>query len=287
METSMESGFAPSVSPARRRPPLNRVAGRLGLLILAGLLLLALFPQLFAPYDATLRVGRPLQPPGDGFLLGTNDIGQDLFSELLWGVRVSLLTGLTVAFLSVLIGTSIGLVTGYFTGLWSDSLLYLAGLAQVLPFLPLVILISAYLGPSQRNVILVLVLFLWAVPARLVHSRVLSISGEAYIESARALGSGDWRILRVHIWPGVRDLAFVQLVLVAGVAILAEASLSFLGLGNPIVKSWGGMLYFARASGAFLNDSWRWWVLPPGMMISLTVIALMLIAFSLERRYDA
>jgi len=87
----------------------------------------------------------------------------------------------------------------------------------------------------------------------------------------------------VHIWPGVRELAFIQFVLVAGVAILAEASLSFLGLGNPIAKSWGGMLYFARASGAFLNDAWRWWVLPPGLMISLTVISLMLIAFSLER----
>jgi ABC-type dipeptide/oligopeptide/nickel transport system permease subunit len=267
-----------------RRLPLNRLAGRVGLLLLAGLLFLSLFPALVAPFDASARLGQPLERPGDTFLLGTNDIGQDLLSELIWGVRVSLLTGLAVAFLSVLIGASVGLFTGYFSGWLSSILLSLTSLAQVLPFLPLVILISAYLGPSQRNIVLVLVLFLWAVPARLVHSRVLSIAREDYIESARALGSSDWRILWVHIWPGVRELAFIQFVLVAGVAILAEASLSFLGLGNPIVKSWGGMLYFARASGAFLNDAWRWWVLPPGLMISLTVISLMLIAFSLERR---
>jgi len=279
----MDAATPLQVQDPPNRLPLNRLAGRVGLLLLAGLLFLALFPALVAPFDATARLGQPLERPGDTFLLGTNDIGQDLLSELIWGVRVSLLTGLAVAFLSVLVGASVGLFTGYFSGLLSSILLSLTSLAQVLPFLPLVILISAYLGPSQRNIILVLVLFLWAVPARLVHSRVLSIAREDYIESARALGSSDWRILRVHIWPGVRELAIIQFVLVAGVAILAEASLSFLGLSNPIAKSWGGMLYFARASGAFLNDAWRWWVLPPGLMISLTVISLMLIAFSLER----
>jgi peptide/nickel transport system permease protein len=282
----MEQRSNQQVPVVQRKPRVNRLAGIVGLLILTGLLLMAFFPQAIAPYDATARVGKPLEQPSSRFWLGTNDIGQDLLSELIWGVRVSLLTGLVVAFLSVLIGAVVGLVTGYFSGFGSEALLHLAGLAQVLPFLPLVILISAYLGPSQRNIVLVLVLFLWAVPARLIHSRVLSIAGEAYIESARSLGCGDWRILGVHIWPGVRELVFVQFVLVAGVAILAEASLSFLGLGNPIVKSWGGMLYFARASGAFLNDSWRWWVLPPGLMISLTVIGLMLLAFSQERRYE-
>lgn len=271
-------------SSRKRSRMINRLAGFLGLMILASLLMLALFPQTVAPYDGSNRVGKPLERPNSQFRLGTNDIGQDLLSELIWGVRVSFLTGLSVAFLAVLIGAAVGIVSGYFSGVLSESFLRLTELAQVLPFLPLVILISTYLGPSQRNIVLVLVLFLWAIPARVIHSRVLSISEEAYIDAERAIGSSDWRIVRGSIWLGIRDLVFVQFVLVAGLAILAEASLSFLGLGNPIIKSWGGMLYFARASGAYLNDAWRWWVLPPGLMISLTVISLMLVAFSLEWR---
>ncbi len=178
----MDAASPLQVQDPPHRLPLNRLAGRVGLLLLAGLLFLSLFPALVAPFDASARLGQPLERPGDTFLLGTNDIGQDLLSELIWGVRVSLLTGLAVAFLSVVIGASVGLFTGYFSGLLSSILLSLTSLAQVLPFLPLVILISAYLGPSQRNIVLVLVLFLWAVPARLVHSRVLSIAREDYIE---------------------------------------------------------------------------------------------------------
>ena len=155
-------------------------------------------------------------------------------------------------------------------------------LILVLPFLPLIILLSAYLGASQRNVILVLALFAWAIPARLIRSRVLAIQNEPYIEAAEATGCSNARILRVHIWPGVRLIALVQLMLVASAAILAEASLSFLGLGDPSTKSWGGMLYFARSSGAFLSDAWRWWVLPAGLMISLSVMSLVLIAYSAE-----
>jgi peptide/nickel transport system ATP-binding protein/peptide/nickel transport system permease protein len=113
---------------------------------------------------------------------------------------------------------------------------------------------------------------------------VLSLSRQEFVEAARALGSSDWRILWRHIWPGVRGLAFLQFVLVASAAILAESSLSFLGLGNLSTKSWGATLYFARNSGAFLNDSWMWWVLPTGMLITLCVLSLVLIGYSQEKR---
>jgi ABC-type dipeptide/oligopeptide/nickel transport system permease subunit len=262
------------------------LAGWVGLLIFAGLLLLATVPQAFAPFDPAELVARPFLPPGRPHLLGTNDIGQDLFSELIWGTRASLLTGLVVAIAAVSIGTLVGLITGYYHNTLSAGLLVLVDLALVLPFLPLVILLSAYLGPSQQNVILVLILVSWAIPARLIRSRVLVVSGAPFVEAARALGSGDWRIVLIHVWPAVRTIALVQLVLVAGTSILAEASLSFLGLGDPSAKSWGTMLYFAKASGVFLGEAWQWWVVPAGLMITLSVLSLVLIAYMLERRLE-
>lgn len=261
-----------------------RVTGWIGGLGLGLLLVLAAFPNWVAPYDATERVAAPLQRPSRANLLGTNDVGQDLLSELIAGTRASLLTGLIVASVAVLIGTVIGLAGGYFSG-WPDSLLMrVTDLILVLPFLPLVILLSVYLGPSQRNVIIVLSIFYLAIPARLIRSRVLSLRGDTYVEAARALGANPLQIITAHLWSGVRPLVLVQVVLIASAAILAESSLSFLGLGDPSAKSWGSMLYFARASGAFLGDAWEWWVLPTGLMITFTVLSLGLIGYSLEQR---
>ena len=263
---------------------LAGVAGWIGIFILAIMLILAIFPTYVAPYDSTERVALPLQKPGQDNILGTNDLGQDLFSELIAGTRASLFTGIIVSFIAVFTGTLVGVASGYLGG-WVDSLLMrLTDLILVLPFLPLVILISVYLGPSQRNIILVLAIFFWAGPARLIRARVLSTRSDTYIEAARALGASSIRIMAGHIFSAVRPLALVQIVLVASASILAESSLSFLGLGDPSGKSWGTMLYFARASGAFLSEAWKWWVLPTGLMITLTVLSLGLISYSLEQR---
>ena len=255
----------------------------LGWVMLIGLATLAVTPSTFAPYDPTRIAARPLSTPSPEHWLGTNDIGQDLFSELIWGTRISLSTGLVVSVLAVSVGAAVGIVSGYFGG-WGAVLMRVADLVLVLPFLPLVILLSAYLGPSQRNVVLVLALVSWAGPARLVRAQVLTLLHEPYVEAARALGSSHWRMMAKHIWPGVRLITLAQFVLVASVSILAEASLSFLGLGDPSAKSWGTMLYFARASGAFLGPSWQWWVLPTGVMIALSVLSLVLISVGLEGR---
>ncbi len=260
--------------------------GAVGLILLAGLTALALFPEQLAPYDPSELVGRPLEPPSAEFLLGTNDIGQDLLSELIAGARVSLTTALIVAAVSLVVGVLVGVVSGYVRGIVQEALLRLIDLTLVVPFLPLVILLSAYLGPGQRNVILVLSLVLWAAPARFIRSRVLSLAAAPYVEAAVALGADPVRIMLKHIWPGVRTLALVQFILVASTSILAEASLSFLGLGDPSTKSWGTMLFFARASGAFLSEAWRWWVLPTGIMITLSVLCLVLLGYGLEKRFE-
>lgn len=274
----------PSRSPKRTTLRLARVVGWVGSFVLALLLVLAFFPNAVAPYDSTERVALPLQEPNAENILGTNDLGQDLFSELIAGTRASLFTGLIVAVIAVSIGTVVGLTSGYLGG-WIDSLLMrLTDLILVLPFLPLVILISVYLGPSQRNIILVLAIFFWAAPARLIRASVLSTRSETYMEAARALGANLLQIMVRHLWSSVKPLVLVQVVLVASASILAESSLSFLGLGDPSGKSWGTMLYFARASGAFLSEAWKWWVLPTGLMITLTVLSLGLIGYSLEQR---
>ena len=277
---------APPASASARAGGRDRLVGLVGLALFAALCFMAAFPQWITPYDPGKRVGKPLEPPGGEFRLGTNDIGQDLLSELVWGTRASLTTGLASACLAILAGTIIGLISGYTNGPLSELLTRLDDLTLVLPFLPLVILLGAYLGPSQRSVILVLSLVFWAVPARLIRARVLELVNAPYIEAARALGAGDLHILWAHLWPGVRSLAMVQFTLIASASILAEASLSFLGLGDLSQKSWGGMLFFARASGAFLNQAWRWWVFPAGLMITLTVLSLVMMGYSLEKRFE-
>ena len=279
---------APTLADLHRRVfaprRLAHIVGWVGIGMLIVMFVFALFPAAIAPYDSTKSVALPLQKPGKENILGTNDLGQDLFSELIAGTRASLFTGIIVSFIAVLAGVLVGLVSGYLGG-WIDSLLMrITDLILVLPFLPLVILISVYLGPSQRNIIIVLSIFFWAGPARLIRARVLSTRSDTYIEAARALGANPLQIMAGHLWSSVRPLAIVQIVLVASASILAESSLSFLGLGDPSGKSWGTMLYFARASGAFLSDAWKWWVLPAGLMITLTVLSLGLIGYSLEQR---
>ena len=279
--TAFPEQALPSKQAALR---LARLVGWAGTFVLALMLVFAFFPDTVAPYDATERVAPPLQRPSGENILGTNDLGQDLLSELIAGTRASLFTGIIVAVITVSLGTIAGLVSGYLGG-WMDSLLMrITDLILVLPFLPLVILIRVYLGPSQRNIILVLTIFFWAWPARLIRARVLSTRADTYIEAARALGANPLQIMAGHLWSSVRPLALVQVVLIASASILAESSLSFLGLGDPSGKSWGTMLYFARASGAFLSDAWKWWVLPTGLMITLTVLSLGLISYSLEQR---
>ena len=147
----------------------------------------------------------------------------------------------------------------------------------VIPALPLIILISVYLGASEWNVILVIGLVFWPNTARVIRSQVLSIRESGYVESARAMGAGDLWLMRRHVLPNVLPLIMAKFVLTVAVAMLMEASLSFLGLGNPLSKSWGMMLHYAFARGGFINELW-WWYLPPGLCIALCILALMLCA---------
>ncbi len=261
------------------------IAAAIGALLILGLIFTAVFADFLSPYDPTERIGRPFESPSAAHKLGTNDIGQDILSELIYGTRISLAVGITAALMAIFIGTSIGLLAGYYSHL--DSLLMrFVDVILVIPFLPLLILLAAYLGRSLQNTIIIIGLLIWAGTARVIRSQVLTISKQEYVLAARAVGASDQHIIFHHILPQVSLLAIGQFVLVISTAILLEAALSFLGLGDPITKSWGTILYWAQVRGAFLTPAWLWWVLPPGLLIVCAALGFALIGFSLEQRVD-
>jgi peptide/nickel transport system permease protein len=263
---------------------VNKITG-VGLTVIAIFVLIAILSPVVAPHDPWEHNWQPFLSPNHSNLFGTNDVGQDIFSELLLGARVSLLIGFTAGVLAVSIGTFIGILAGFRRGKLDDILMGLSDIFLVIPALPLIILISVYLGASIWNVILVIGLIFWPSTARVIRSQALSIRESGYVESARAMGAGDTWIMRRHVLPNVVPLILAKFVLTVAIALLMEASLSFLGLGDPTVKSWGLMLHYAFARGGFINGLW-WWYLPPGICIALCILALTLISFGIEERSD-
>ncbi len=261
-----------------KRNPL----GLIGLGLLLTMLVMALGANWIAPYDPTKQTGKPFDSPSATHWLGTNDIGQDILSELIYGARISLLIGTLAAGIAMVIGTSIGLLAGYYRGAVGILLMRFVDVILVIPFVPLMVLLAAYLGQNLWNLIVVIGLLIWARPARVIRSQVLSLAEREYVTAARAAGARDGHILIKHILPGVLSLALAQFVLATSSSILIEASLSFLGLGDPTQKSWGSVLFYAQARNAFLSGAWIWWVIPPGLMITASVLGFALLGFALE-----
>jgi peptide/nickel transport system ATP-binding protein/peptide/nickel transport system permease protein len=284
----MVKGVARTERGSRRTPwrlTSAQVAAWLGMLLIVGLFLTALLAPWLAPFDPTERVARPFQAPSATHLLGTNDIGQDIASELIYGTRISLAVGTLAALIAIAIGTAVGLVAGYFprTG---AVLMRVVDIILVLPFLPLLILLAAYLGRSLLNTILVIGLLSWASSARVIRAQVMSCAKHDYVVAAQCIGARHSHILVRHLLPHVLLLAVGQFVEATSAAILLEASLSFLGLGDPLQKSWGTVLYWAQVRGAFLTPAWMWWVLPPGLMIVAASLGFALVGFALEQKLN-
>jgi peptide/nickel transport system permease protein len=231
-------------------------------------------------------VGRPFLRPSGEHPLGTNDIGQDLLSELIHGARISLTVGVVAAFVALIIGTTIGLVAGFYPRRLGRILMRAVDVVLVLPFLPLLIIIAAYLGRSLATTIIVIGALTWAGSARVIRSQVISLTERDYVLAARSMGATDRHIVVRHVLPRVLLLAIGVFVQATSGAILLEAALSFLGLGDPTQKSWGTMLYWAQVRGAFLTPAWLWWVLPPGILIATSSLGFALLGFSLEQRIN-
>lgn len=219
--------------------------------------------------------------PSREHLLGTTTLGRDIFSQLVIGTRAALYVGLTAAVVVALIGTVVGLVSGYFGG-WPDAVLMrLADVALGIPFLPFVILMAGFRGPRTSNIILGIALLLWPNTARVIRAQVLSVRERAFVEAARVTGASTWRILFVHVAPNILPLSFLYGSIAVGWAILTEASIAFLGFGPSNQVSWGSMLQDAYASQALSRGDYHWFV-PPGLCIVLVVVA----GFFVSRGYE-
>ncbi len=263
---------------------LSRTMAATGLGILALLVLVAVAAPLLAPYDPAVRAGRPFGAPSAAHLLGTNDVGHDLLSELVHGARVSLLVGLSAALAATVIGAAVGVTAGYARGRLDPVLMRLVDVVLALPALPLTIVIGVFAGPGLGTQILVIATVMWAGVARELRAQVLSLRERDHIQALRAMGAGPWHVVSRHVLPAVGPLVVPQFVLATKTAILLEASLAFLGLGDITAKSWGTMLSLAHARSAFLTDAWIWWVLPPGLAIALTVLAFAVLGHAFEER---
>lgn len=258
-----------------------------GTLIYLSLILIAIFADQLVTHDPTQiifvgrgRIARNL-PISWEHLLGTTHGGRDVFSQLVMGSRSAVTVGLSAAFFVVLIGTLLGLVSGYFGG-WIDALVMrLADIVLGLPFLPFVIVLSALTRPGTATIVFAVGALLWPNTARVIRSQVLSLRERSYVEAARVTGCSTARIIFVHIAPGILPLSFLYGSIAVGWAILTEASASFLGFGDPRVISWGGMLQDAFSSQALSRGAWNWFV-PPGLCIVLVVLA----GFFISRGYE-
>jgi peptide/nickel transport system permease protein len=268
--------------------PLSDPFAVFGLAVYATFLLTAIFADAIAPYDPTEILYTPeyelasdLRPGEQGFILGTTSLGRDIFSQIVYGTRSALIIGITAAFMVALIGSVVGLVSGYFGG-WVDAVLMrLADIAFGIPFLPFVIVLAAFLEPSIWNVVLAMALVLWRDTGRVIRSQVLTLRSRGYVDAARVCGSSDLKIILRHIAPNILPLSFLYGSIAIGWAILTEASISFLGFGDPQSISWGYMLQDAFASQALAKQAYYWFV-PPGICIILVVSA----GFFITRGYE-
>ena len=259
--------------------------GRIGLILLVLTAVVAvlgpfIFP--FNPADVGADSSTILQPPSAEHWLGTDELGRDVFREFLAGARISLFVGIMATLISTIIGAGIGIVAGYFMGPLDTTLMSATDFFLVIPALPLMIAMGAIFGQNLLIIILVIGLLSWPRTARIVRSQTLSLRQRQYVARAKSLGASDARIIRRNVAPHVMQLIVANTILVVAGCILAEATLSFIGLGDPDRISWGSMLHFAFVSGAVGLGAW-WYFMPPGLGILVVVLGFTLVGHSFER----
>lgn len=259
-------------------------SGLLGLGVLAFFVLVALFAPLLADasgLEYTTAPGTPLEEPSSEFWLGTDQHGRSVLTLLIWGTRVSLFVGFLATLISMLLGTFIGLASGHFGGWLGIVIFRFTEWVLVVPFLPLAIVLGSLLGPSLWTTAFVIGVLFWPATALLIRAQTLSIEQRPYMERAKVLGGGHWHQITRHVLPNVMPMVMANTTLTVALAILAETTLSFLGLGGDDRISWGGILDQAFEQGPVTNGLW-WYFIPPGVCVILVVLAFTLIGRALE-----
>ena len=274
------------LTPGQRvlRRLLRRRGAMLGLAVVIGFIALALFAPWVSPYDPLQTSWSAVRKaPSAAHWFGTDEIGRDVLARVIWGTRASLLAGLVSVCISLALGVPIGLLAGYVGG-WVDALISrITDAMLACPFLILAIALAAFLGPSLTNAMIAIGISATPVFIRLTRAQVLAVKVEDYVEAARAVGNSHWRIALRHILPNVVPPLIVQSTLAIAAAVIAEASLSFLGLGQqPPAPSWGSMLNTAKN----YIDNAPWMAIWPGLSIFLLVLSFNLVGDGLRDALD-
>ncbi|MFN2111793.1 MAG: ABC transporter permease, partial [Anaerolineales bacterium] len=253
----------------------------IGLVMLLLIILVAVFAPWLAPYDPYQSLAASgadvMAAPGPGHILGQDEVGRDVFSSVVYGTRVSLLVGFSASLITLTLGCVIGLSSGYMGGRLDVILMRITDGVLVIPTLPLMLVIIAVAGRGLIYIILVIGFLSWPYTARIVRSQVLSVKERQYILRARSIGVSHLGIVLVHILPQVLPVIFASATLDISYAILSEASLSFLGLGDPTLISWGSMLNRAFLRGAVSTGAW-WYLVPPGFLLAWVTMGLNLVS---------
>ena len=261
----------------------NRLAV-VGLVLLSVLILIALFASLISPYDPIkLDLEALTQAPSWKHWFGTDNLGRDVLSRVMYGARVSLSAGVVAVSIAVVVGVALGLLAGFFRGAVDELIMRVVDAMLAFPFLVLAITLAAVLGPSLENAMLAIAVVSIPGFARLTRAQMLSERERDYVLAAESLGSSDARIVFQHLLPNIAGAVVIQATLSIAGAILAESSLSFLGLGvQPPTPSWGEMLNTARG---YLRDA-PWTTIAPGSLIFLSVLAFNLVGDGLRDALD-
>ena len=268
----------------------TNLSGMVGLYLLLFFLGMALLAPIIETHDdpnsATwARVNPVYAEPSLDYFFGTDYNGKDVYSLTIWGARASLLVGVLASLISIVIGTSVGIAAGYFGKFSDEALMRFTDFFLVLPWFPLMIVLASLMGRSFNNVIIVIGITSWPSTARIVRAQVLSVKEMGFVERARAIGAGDFHIVRKHISPNVFPLIFANTILLVANSIFSEAFLDFFGFGDPNVISWGMMLEEAYKYSAFSSFAW-WWIVAPGACIVLLIMSFYLIGESLDEIFN-
>ncbi|MGA1795108.1 MAG: ABC transporter permease [bacterium] len=254
--------------------------GRFGLLLICLILVMALFAPRLAGHQPVAYTRAPFSPPSMKHWLGTNDVGQDIFTRLLYGARTSLVIGIGVGILSVLLSIMIGATAALFGGLYDRIAMRVVDALLVIPPVILAILVAAYLRPNIMVLIALLSLIMWPGGARVVRAQTLSLKERMHVSAARTFGAGHRHVLIRHIIPEMGPILIAVLIQFIRRGIFMEAGLSFLGVSDPAMISWGSMMHHALRFSYL--DVWKWWLLPAGFALSLTVMGFVFMGYALE-----
>ena len=253
----------------------------IGATILAAAIVTAVLAPWIAPYDIHTQSGPVFGPPSLSHPMGLDDGGIDMLSLVMWGMRISLVVGFAATFVSMVIGGSIGLASGYFGGKTDTVLMRITDYFLVIPDVPLMIVVAAIWGPSLFHIIIVIGILLWTGTARVIRAQVLSVRERAYVKRTRALGAGHLRIVMRHVLPQVAPLLVANTVLTVAVAVFDETALSFLGLSDPSRISLGKLIENAFERAAISAGAW-WAIVWPGVLVAVIILACSLLGGAVE-----